>query len=331
MKIESTRDIPSSAPGMVGVIADLITSDAAMGMIKGVAKITADVFAKTDLDIQRDPKVLLKKLCLPETLISLLEPAIKELGYAIELDEKKIKTPYNIEEKRSITAIKNQNWQGWFAHIHKWILDNPSDSNKQAIWELMVILRRAFGKNDKLFVLSEKLNAPHITFERMIEDELKGIEVKFIAWRHIEYLQNHDKTDLTKFVEAVKDVFPLEKSLLSPKNIGKVERDKIRNILITKIRQAEKSDIGIKDYLTGLVEQAGLSEDWRNEIRGQLKNDAVYSARTFVSWAIKMELIPDTQEYTLIRLLEELKPNVGGEDKKFLEGIIAQYNMIPGQ
>lgn len=72
-----------------------------------------------------------------------------------------------------------------------------------------------------------------------------------------------------------------------------------------------------------------LPEGWPSEISGVGSGNPQVNAQKLVNWTIDKDLIPKTRRYTLISLLEVVKPLVGLEERQFIEKIIADYTLCP--
>lgn len=361
MKIESTRDIPSSTGAKVGAAAlNLLTGDF-VGLIADAASITANVLAKTKAvpEIQLDPNQLLKNLCLPEETVTLLKPALKGLGYTIESDEEKIEDPFT-GEKRPITIIKNRSWYGWCAHIDKSILDDDDPKNTTPMTALMYIFREVFSRSDRLFLFSTDLDRPELTFDYMIEDALKNkdIDTRFIAWRHITRLQSLAQKDPIQFVKKVKRVFLLEKSQLALKDpdneqkkpnvkskaedqtnyvseqeksmsaVRELDPKHIGKIVEIMAEEARVSQDGPEDYFQNLVRNTTLTPKFKDQRQHGWSSNPYNNGRALVDWALAKGGNPADPKFTTLgSFLQVLLPTLGVEDSRWITTFIVAYRL----
>ena len=277
-------------------------------------------------DRQKGVNEQLKNLCLPDEVIKILSPPFSRLGYTV-IKEDPLKA--KMVDDRMITTIKNRKWQCRCAHIPCDVLRDKSEQTVQAV----NFLSFYFSRNEKLFIFSQGCDQAHQVYREMLFKQWEdkgGIIWKFIPWMDFAELENLCKAGEAenKIVESVKGIFGVEAHRLSPKDLMEDERERIVKIITEK---AVHYGDGPEAYFDKLKMdlQPHLPKGWPNEISSVGRGNPEVNAKKLVDWTIDKGLISDTGQYTLISLLEVVKPLVGLEELQFIERIIADYGLCP--
>ena len=158
----------------------------------------------------------LKNLCLPNDVIEMLVPPLKQLGYTI-IQEDPLRVGSDI---RKITTIKDSKWSCRCARIPDDVLSSYSFQNIAALNMLILFLSKV-----KLFIFSKECNPNYDVFIFPRWKEGQQIIVKFISLAYVSELKikckeaekEKSKEKEKEILEFVQAMFEVETRDLSPK------------------------------------------------------------------------------------------------------------------
>jgi len=288
-------------------------------------------------DSALDPGTVLLDLRLPASVLEMLSPILKLLGF--ELDEYTLEDTMGLGDQRKVHRCRLDGVLELFLiHIPKWILERNGNNDRAAV----DYLRHSFSEGARVYVISEEVDALKIAFKGTLTAwRVQGkINAVFIPWELLQDLQREtfpvQVLTPSKRQGYLKLIFELDDVIEPGKPAASMALDdtETKQFIAILVKKAGTSGLEYKAYFSDLIKNSNLPMNWQTERIAALVGNPETDASNLVKWAVAAGTntsIGRQSHTVLAELMQRLMDAVGLEDQKILKRWVVNKPLISDQ